>query len=138
MVAIGNIADVATNQYPHYLYKRVSTDSVQNGNGSWVDGDTGATVLYCGTCREETNGKGSKIQAANGVFREFSALVHLPIEVNRIAEGTEVFVTTTAIETPADLLDSDFVEEAKADGIVRIIGECLKFDNGRLHNRIWI
>lgn len=138
MVGVGNIASVITNQYPHHLYKRVSVEATQNEDGSWEDGSTEATVLYCGTCREETNGKGSKIQAANGVFREFSTLAQLPVSVERVDEGTTVFITSEQIATPTDLLDSDFVEQAKADGTVRIVGECLKFDSGRLHNRLWV
>ena len=131
------ISDVITNQYPHFLYKRTSGEAVQNANGSWVTEGSAAFTL-CGSCREETNGKGSKVQAANGVFREFSALVHTPVEVQRVTEGTEVFVLTREIELPEALLDADFVEQAKAEGLVRISGECLKFDEGRLHNRLWV
>ncbi len=137
MVGVGNIASVITNQYPHFLYKRVSVEATQNDKGSWEDGED-AAIVFCGTCREETNGEGDKIQAANGVFREFSALVQLPVSVERVAEGTEVFVTSEQLTTPADLLNGDFVEQAKASGTVRIVGECLKFDNGRLHNRLWV
>lgn len=137
MVGVGNISAVITNQYPHFLYKLVSTETGQNDNGSW-EGDGEAAVEFCGSCREETNGKGSKIQAANGVFREFAALVQMPVGVQRVAEGTEVFVTSREVVTPADLLNGDFVEAAKAEGLVRISGECLKFDEGRLHNRLWV
>lgn len=132
-----DISAVITNQYTHFIYKRTSGEAVQNEKGSWVDGEEPAVTL-CGSCREETNGKGNKIQAANGVFREFSALVQLPVEVQRIPEGVEIFVTSEEIETPANLLNEDFVEQAKAEGLVRISGECLKFDEGRLHNRLWV
>lgn len=130
------ISDVITNQYPHFLYKRTSGEAVQNANGSWESSE--AAIVFCGACREETNGNGAKIQAANGVFWEFSALVHTPVEVQRVTEGTEVFVLTREIELPEALLDADFVEQAKAEGLVRISGECLKFDEGRLHNRLWV
>lgn len=130
-----NISAAINNQYPHFLYKRTSGEAVQNANGSWVTEDKAAFTL-CGSCREETNGKGNKVQAANGVFREFSSLVQIPVGVERIPEGTEIVVTTTEVE-PGELL-SDFVERAKAKGIVRISGECLKFDEGRLHSRLWV
>lgn len=130
------ISDVITNQYPHFLYKRTSGEAVQNANGSWESSE--AAIVFCGACREETNGKGAKIQAANGVFREFSALVHTPVEVQRVTEGTEVFVLAREIELTEALLDADFVEQAKAEGLVRISGDCLKFDEGRLHNRLWV
>ena len=131
-----DISAVINNQYPHFLYKRNSGEAVQNANGSWVKQETTAYEL-CGACREETNGKGSKVQAANGVFREFSSLVQIPVGVQRIPEGTEIVVTTVEVE--AERLQSEnFVETAKAEGIVRISGECLKFDEGRLHNRLWV
>ena len=133
-----DIAAVITNQYPHFLYKLVSVEATQNEKGSWVSGEGDASIVLCGACREETNGKGAKIQAANGVFREFSALVQMPVEVQRVAEGTEVFVCDSELETPESLLSPDFVEQAKAEGIVRISGEVLKFDGGRLHNRLWV
>lgn len=137
MVAVGNISDVITNQYPHFLYKHTSGEAVQNANGSWVQSDEAAVTL-CGRCREETNGKGAKVQAANGEFREFSALVQIPVGAERIAEGTEVFVTTEEIAEPSELLNADFVAQAQSEGLVRISGETLKFDNGRLHNRLWV
>lgn len=131
-----DISAVINNQYPHFLYKRNSGEAVQNANGSWVKQGTTAYEL-CGACREETNGKGSKVQAANGVFREYSSLVQIPVGVQRIPEGTEIVVTTVEVE--AERLQSEnFVETAKAEGIVRISGECLKFDEGRIHNRLWV
>lgn len=131
-----NISAVINNQYPHFLYKRTSGEAEQNANGSWATEETAAYEL-CGTCREETNGKGNKVQAANGVFREFSSLVQIPVGVQRIPEGTEIVVTTVEVEAER-LQGEDFVESAKAEGIVRISGECLKFDEGRLHSRLWV
>ena len=64
-------------------------------------------------------------------------MVQIPVGVQRIPEGTEIVVTTVEVE--AERLQSEnFVETAKAEGIVRISGECLKFDEGRLHNRLWV
>lgn len=135
MVGVGNISAVVTNQYPHFLYKRVSAEATQNDDGSW-ENDEG-TYIFCGSCREETSGRGAKVQVANGVFREFSSLVQMPVEVQRITEGTEIIVTTVEVESD-QLLSDDFVEVALAEGLVRISGECLKFDEGRLHNRLWV
>lgn len=131
-----SISSVINNQYPHFLYKRTSGEATQNANGSWVTEESAAFEL-CGSCREETNGKGSKVQAANGLYREFSSLVQIPVGVSRIPEGTEIVVTTQEVDVE-DLLSEDFIEQAKAEGIVRISGECLKFDEGRLHNRLWV
>lgn len=136
MVDIAAITDIITNQYPHYLYRRASAESVQNANGSWVETSSPAYVS-CGSCREETSGRGGRVQTANGVYRDFSAIVQMPTAVERIPEGTEVVVTN--VKVAADkLLSTDFVEQAKEEGIVRIAGECLKFDEGRLHNRLWV
>ncbi len=130
-----DISEVINNQYPHYLYKRTSGEATQNANGSWVAGS--GSYSLCGACREETNGKGTKVQAANGVYREYSALVQMPVDVDRIPEGTEIVVTTEEVDT-AQLLNESFVETAKASGLVRLNGECLKFDQGRLHCRLWV
>lgn len=127
--------EVINSQYPHFLYKRADAESTQDENGSWTTG--AASYELCGRCREETGGRGSKVQTASGNYREFSSLVQLPTSVKRIPEGTEVVVTTEEVPT-SDLLSDSFVQNALSEGIVRIAGECLKFDNGRLHNRLWV
>jgi len=131
-----DISAVITNQYPHYLYKRESGEAVQNDNGSWVEGE--ASVSLVGVCREETAGRGSKVQTAGGIYREFSSLIQLPAGTTRVAEGTEVFVLNDELEDPTQLLSGDFVEQARISGSVRIAGETLKFDEGRLHCRLWV
>ena len=130
-----DISAVINNQYPHFLYRRTSGNAVQNASGSWES--TGDAVQLVGSCRDETGGRGSKSNTAQAVFRDYTALIQLPVGTEYIAEGTEVIVTD--VEVAADMLqDGDFVERAKAEGIVRISGEVSKYDRGRLHNRIWI
>lgn len=132
MVAIN---DIINHQYPHFLYKRTSDEeAVQDANGSWQAG--GASWELCGTCREETNGKGTTIQAANGRFIVFASTIYAPVGVERIPEGVEVLASET--ELSPDELTKEGIEAAKASGIVRICGECLKFDKGRLHIRLWV
>lgn len=132
MVAINEIIN---NQYPHFLYKRTSDgEAVQDANGSWQTG--GASWELSGTCREEPNGKGTTIQAANGRFIVFASTIYAPVGVERIPEGVEVLVSEK--ELSPDELTKEGIEAAKASGIVRICGECLKFDKGRLHTRLWV
>lgn len=48
------VTDVASRQYPHYLYKRTSNgEAVQDANGSWKVFDAEWTLHSI--CREETN-----------------------------------------------------------------------------------
>lgn len=130
------VTDVVNNQYPHFLYKRTTgSEAVQNANGSWETPD--GIWTFHSRCREETNGKGTQIQTASGKFVTFSSLIQIPAGVERIPEGVEIAVTEEQLE-PSALLDQTVMEEAKISGLVRISGECLKFDKGRLHCRLWL
>ena len=130
------VTDVASRQYPHYLYKRTSNgEAVQDANGSWKAFDAEWTLHSI--CREETNGKSTQIQAANGKFVTFASLIQIPKGVQRIPEGMERAVADEPLE-PSRLLNQETMEEAKISGIIRISGVCLKFDKGRLHCRLWV
>lgn len=123
-------------QYPQYLYAlQHNSESVQLPNGSW---ETPAAAWELKTaCREETNGKGSTIQTADGKTRVFASLIQLPKGTAKIPEGTQVIVTREEVEV-SQLANTDFVEAAKATGLVVVTGTCEKFDPGRLHCRLWI
>ena len=127
---------VTTFQYPQYLYALHTSESVQNPiNGSW---DTGNKEwVLKSICREETNGKGHIIHTTGGDSIVFSSLIQIPAGTKRINEGTEIVVSREEIE-PAQLLDSDFTQEAKITGLIIAEGKCLKYDFGRLHCRLWI
>lgn len=129
------VKDIINNQYPHFLYTRNSEgEAVQDANGSWQT--TGAAWELHASCREETNGKGTQIQAANGRFITFASLIQLPAETERVGLGQEVAVADREL-TPSEQTD-EALRSAEAEGVVRIIGECLKFDKGRLHCRLWV
>ena len=49
----------------------------------------------------------------------------------------EIAVADKPLEL-SQLLNQHTMEEAKISGVVRISGECLKFDKGRLHCRLWV
>lgn len=132
MVAINKIIN---HQYPHFLYvRRSDAEATQDANGSWQT--TGATWELLSSCREETNGKGTQIQAANGRFITFASLIQLPVGVPYVSVGVQVAAADREL-LPSELSD-DTLQEAQAEGVVRIVGECLKFDNGRLHCRLWV
>lgn len=129
------IQEIINHQYPHFLYVRQSdAEATQDANGSWQI--TGAAWKLWASCREETNGKGTQIQAANGRFITFASLIQLPAGTERVGLGQEVAVADREL-TPSEQTD-EALRSAEAEGVVRIIGECLKFDKGRLHCRLWV
>lgn len=123
-------------QYPQYLYAlQHDGESVQLPNGSW---ETPAAAWELkAACREETNGKGSTIQTADGETRVFASLIQLPKGTAKIPEGTQVIVTREKVDV-SQLSNTEFVEAAKETGLVVVTGTCEKFDPGRLHCRLWI
>lgn len=128
------VSEIINNQYPHYLYRRATeSEAVQDANGSWQT--TGGAWIFHSRCREETNGKGSQIRTASGKFLTFASLLQLPRGTQYIPEGVEVIATDTEL-TPEQL--SQDTAPDSAEGTVRISGECLKFDKGRLHARLWV
>ena len=114
---------VASYQYPQYLYCKSTGEATQGSNGSWV-GDSPEWVL-AGICREETTGKGTSIQTADGRFLVFSSLIFLPRGSAKVQEGSEIMV----MKEKADVV---------SEGEAVLKGTCLKFDDGRLHCRMWV
>ena len=122
-------------QYPEYLYALKNAEAAQLPNGSW--GETPAAWELKAACREETNGKGSEIQTANGQSLVFASLIQIPKGTKRINEGTEVIVAREEM-TVSQLLDNDFIAAANDSGLIVARGVCQKYDLGRLHCRLWI
>lgn len=109
-------------QYPQYLYAlQHDGESVQLPNGSW-----------------ETPAAAWELKAAcRGETRVFASLIQLPKGTAKIPEGTQVIVTREKVDV-SQLSNTEFVEAAKATGLVVVTGTCEKFDLGRLHCRLWI
>lgn len=124
-----------TYQYPQFLYAFQAGEATQNENGSFVQ-STGSWVLQS-ACREETNGKGTKIQLTNSEEYVYAALIQIPVGAAKIPEGTKIAVTTFEVE-PEYLSDESWLQESARTGLVRITGKVAKYDVGRLHNRCWI
>lgn len=127
---------VTSYQYPQYLYAlKHEGDATQQPNGSWQTNPKAWELKAI--CREETNGKGTSIQTADGRTLVFASLIQLPKGTSRINEGTEILVTKQEVNV-TDLLTPGFIESAVISGIIVVKGICQKFDLGRLHCRIWI
>lgn len=131
-----SVTDVINRQYPHWLYVRFASQAEQNEQTGQWEAQPGAWQRLC-QCREETNGRGSQIQAAGGEFVTFGAVVHIPAKGILLPLGTEVAVSDFSLymgnfDTPG------YVEQSVASGQFRIHGFCLKFDKGRLHSRLWV
>lgn len=106
-------------QYPHYLFALITGESTQGEDGRWSDEDQQA--IFLSMCREETDGRGSEVQTADGTYRKYSSIIQIPKGDLTIDEGTSVFV-------------SDHEDGSGA----RIKGVALKFDKGQLHSRLWV
>lgn len=125
---------VIPTQYYQHLYMLSHNESVQDATGAWTK-QSGAWA-HVGLCREETNGKGSTVATADGQTLVFSSLVQLPVGTPRINEGTQVLVTRS--QHTAEELTEGNIADWKRSGEVVAQGKCMKFDNGRLHCRMWI
>lgn len=108
-------------QYPHYLFAFVPGVSTQNPDGSFSNPSPDEWVMVS-ICREETNGKGSTINVADGQAIIYASKVQLPLGSPRITEGTEI-----------KICEGDTVESQ-----LRISGKVLKYDAQQLHNRLWV
>ncbi len=126
---------VSLTQYPQFLYAYEPGEATQNENGSFIQ-STGSWVLKS-ACREETNGKGTKIQLTDSEEYVYASLIQIPAGSTRIPEGTKIAVTAFEV-TPEYLENETWVAQSKRTGLVRITGEVAKYDVGRLHNRCWI
>ena len=111
---------MAVKQYPHFLFVHVVEESIQDGDGNWTEAVD--QWNFHSVCREETNGRGTKINGTDGNAIVFSSTVFMPRTAARIAELTEVLVSETNDE----------------NGICRVKGQVLKFDAAQLHARLWV
>ena len=110
-------------QYPHYLFVRVVAESIQDNDGNWVNNGTGEDSWQLhSVCREETNGKGQKLNMPDGRQIVYSSTVYMPKSVAPIKEGTQVVISH--VNDPEDM--------------VRIAGQVLKFEVGQLNRRLWV
>lgn len=89
---------------------------------------------YAGRCREESNGKGECITTADFKTYKFSSLIQMPAGTEKIDEGIRILVSAQPLDPNG--IDDGFLDESASS--VRLIGTCAKFDEGRLHCRLWV
>lgn len=107
-------------QYPHFLFVKTSTESAQDENGAWMK-PTSEWIMHS-VCREQPNSKNSHINVEDGRSITFTSVIHLPIGASRISSGTPVMVKES----------NDISSESRTER------QCLKFDKGQLHCRLWV
>lgn len=107
-------------QYPHYLFKVVSTDEAyQDDSGNWVGGDT--EILFLCKCREEVNGSSQQIRVADGTFYLYSSLIQIPKNDISVTIGDIIVVSN----------DPECND-------IRIKAECMRYSKDQLHSRLWV
>lgn len=121
-------------QYNHHLYVLECTQGTTADNGDYIPGTSVWT--HWGKCREETNGKGEVIRTTDQEAYKFSSLVQLPAGTPRIAEGTRIVVSDEELDTEG--MTKQDISDLQMSGIIRLSGNCHKFDSGRLHCRMWV
>ena len=122
-------------QYPQRLYTKTIQEATQLPNGSWQpETEVWALTAYC---REETNGKGTQINTADGRALAFTSLVQLPKGTPKIDEGKQIIIAIEELDAE-QLNDTDYINAAKQTGTIVATGTVLKCDVGRLHTRAWI
>lgn len=106
-------------QYPHYLFIEQAGKSIQDENGNW--NDAAKSVVFIGMCREETDGRGTEIRTADGVYHHATSTIQCPKGTPKIAVGTTCIVAN----------DKECQD-------VRHTAVCLRFDPSQLHCRLWL
>ncbi|WP_315499651.1 hypothetical protein [Capnocytophaga gingivalis] len=115
--------------YPHYLFLLTPSLSQQRADGTW----TASTLSRSFACRclQEANSKGQEVplanslyhhvQTANASFRRFAYVVYLPRDAPHIAEGSLILIA-----------NDPEGNDPRSCSIVQ------KYDQGQLHNRIFL
>jgi len=85
------------------------------------EGDAMGVMSYVCRCREETFGFDPAATTQTVLFGKHSSLIQIPYGERKIAVDTMIVVTN---------------DEAGTDERVR--GNVIKYDEGQLHNRLWI
>lgn len=129
------IQAVIARQYCHYLYVLHSAADTQDERGDIIPG--ASEWVAWGRCREETNGAGQEVETSDMQTYRFSSLVQLPVSARYIQDGTPCLVSSIPLSDAA-ISDAATREDLVKAGTIRIIGRCRKFDQGRLHCRLWL
>ncbi|WP_314056959.1 hypothetical protein, partial [Capnocytophaga gingivalis] len=115
--------------YPHYLFLLTPSRSQQRDDGTWT-ASTLSRSFAC-LCLQEANSKGQEVplanslyhhvQTANASFRRFAYVVYLPRDAPHIPEGSLILIA-----------NDPEGNDPRSCSIVQ------KYDQGQLHNRIFL
>jgi len=83
--------------------------------------DAMGVMSYVCRCREETFGFDPAATTQTVLFGKHSSIIQIPYGKRKIAVDTMIVVTN---------------DEAGTD--IRVRGNVIKYDEGQLHNRLWI
>jgi hypothetical protein len=83
--------------------------------------DGGGTATFVCRCREETMGWDPAATIQTTLFGKRSSLIQIPYGERKMDVDTMVFVSN---------------DDAGSD--IRVRGYVIKYDQGQLHNRLWI
>lgn len=127
---------VTLDQYPHYLYFQVLSESTRDANGTWRPQT--ATWGYLCRCRVERNGQAAHITTADGKSFVYSGTVYMPRNSTPIPLpiGTRIIVSMTDLDQTT--ITDDFIKTETTAGNILIDKPNLTFEIGRLHNRMWV
>lgn len=107
------------NRYPHLLQilqMFIIYAATQDSAGNFAAAQPGAWVEV-GECREEPNGKGSKVMLPDGSLYQFSSLVYLPAGPYTLQPGQKIRVMDGSIQ--------------------RFEGTVARLSNDRKNSRLW-
>ena len=83
--------------------------------------DAAGRLIYVSRCREETYGWDPSATQQTTLFGKRSSLIQIPY-------GSQKIVADTMISVSNNVTGTD----------VRVRGYVLKYDEGQMHNRLWI
>lgn len=103
-------------QYPHTIKLTVLTDSTQNTENEWEDGESETEEI---PCRAEPNSTNGFINGADGSQVRYDWTVYFPLPVDTIEPGTQVEIFSAGCNSMGK-------------------GTVKRFSAGQLNARAWI
>ncbi|MBN8852228.1 MAG: hypothetical protein J0H07_10255 [Sphingobacteriales bacterium] len=104
------------SQYPHTLTLTSISDSVQDGNGNWMQG---AVTVSERACRAEPSSSGRYLVGSDGDKIYYDFVIYMPLPAGTIGAGTKAEITNQDLEFLAK-------------------GTIKRFNRGQLNARAWL
>ena len=122
--------------YPHKCYCLKVAQREPDENGDY--NDTADNWELLGPCRAETNGSGTEITTTDGKQVIYSEIVYFPVGSTIVDTGAQIVVLKDTIGNTEYLSDAQMLQVLRQTGQLKSAGYCLKFDETRLHSRMWV